>query len=60
MIERTTGIPFPSDPEELTPDILTAALAARTPGVVVEQVVKLDLKGRAQVAAEFARRYSSG
>ena len=33
-----SDVVFPSDLDQLTPDVLTAALSARSPGVVVEQV----------------------
>ena len=54
--DRTDGVVFPSDLDDLTPDILGAALAERVPDVVVEQVDVVAAKRAGEGVASTADR----
>lgn len=54
--DRTDGVVFPSDLDDLTPDVLGAALADRVPGVVVDQVEIVAAKHAGEGVASTADR----
>jgi hypothetical protein len=51
-----TGIKFPTDPNDLTPDVLTAAMSADRPGLVVEDLEVVEAFYAASGQASTADR----